>query len=82
MPGMDKRVQGRLHAPCEAGERWRGTTLLTDTDKRTDLPRGYELFIRNVLTPPESGALSEYQSLINSCIGLNRPVLLGLHLFR
>ena len=31
---------------------------------------------------PEVGALSEYQSLINSCIGLNRPGLLRLHLFR
>ena len=82
MPGMDKRVQGRLRAPCEAGERWRGTTLLTNTAKRTDPSRGYELFIRNVLMPPESGAFREYQSLINSCIGLNRPVLLGLHLFR
>ena len=83
MPGMDKRVQGRLHrAPLMERIYWRGTTLLTDTDKRTDLPRGYELFIRNVLTPPESAALSEYQSLINSCIGLNRPGLLRLHLFR
>ena len=80
---MDKRVQGRLHrAPLMGRICWRGTTLLTDTDKRTDLPRGYELFIRNVLTPPESGAFREYQSLINSCIGLNRPVLLRLHLFR
>ena len=68
MPGMDKRVQGRLHAPCEAGERWRGTTLLTNTAKRTDPSRGWWAF--RLFCPRRAARSASISRLLTAVSGL------------
>ena len=68
MPGMDKRVQGRLHAPCEAGERWRGTTLLTNTAKRTDPSRGWWAF--RLFCPRRAARSASISRLLTAISGL------------
>ena len=68
MPGMDKRVQGRLHAPCEAGEHWRGTTLLTNTAKRTDPSRGWWAF--RLFCPRRAARSASISRLLTAVSGL------------
>ena len=54
--------------PCEAGERWRGTTLLTNTAKRTDPSRGWWAF--RLFCPRRAARSASISRLLTAVSGL------------